>query len=104
MRPADLAEALADESALPQLPPSALVGSAARTALHAAHAAYEARFGHAFVICLDTAPPGEHLDRVLTGIRARLGNGPDEERAIAAEELRGIAHARIIRLLRDGRL
>ncbi|MCQ4082537.1 2-oxo-4-hydroxy-4-carboxy-5-ureidoimidazoline decarboxylase [Streptomyces sp. RB6PN25] len=103
MRPADLAEALANETALPHLPPTTLVGSAARTALHAAHAAYEARFGHVFVICLDPEHPGEHLDQVLTGIRARLGNEPDEERAVAAEELRGIARARLVRLVRSAR-
>jgi 2-oxo-4-hydroxy-4-carboxy-5-ureidoimidazoline decarboxylase len=104
MRPADLAEALAGESVLPQLMPSALVCPVARTALQAAHTAYKARFGHAFVICLDPAHPGEHLDQVLTGIRARLGNEPDQERAIVAEELRSIARTRIVRLARAGRL
>jgi 2-oxo-4-hydroxy-4-carboxy-5-ureidoimidazoline decarboxylase len=102
MHPADLAEALAGESAIPQFPPSALACSAARTALRAAHAAYESRFGHTFVICLDPAHPGEHLDRILTAIHARLGHGPEEERVIVAEELRGIARARVFDLVHGG--
>jgi 2-oxo-4-hydroxy-4-carboxy-5-ureidoimidazoline decarboxylase len=76
---------------------------AARTALRAAHAAYESRFGHAFVICLDACPPSRHLDRILTGIRSRLGNEPDEERAVAADELRLLARGRLVRLVREAR-
>ena len=102
MRPADLAEALANESASPKFPPSTLRCPVARTALRAAHAVYESRFGHTFVICLDPAHPDEHLDQVLTGIHARLGNEPEEERAIVAEELRGIARARLAHLVRGG--
>ncbi|MFD3336609.1 2-oxo-4-hydroxy-4-carboxy-5-ureidoimidazoline decarboxylase [Streptomyces sp. NPDC058700] len=89
---ADLDEALAAESSAlphPDAPP------AARTALRAAHAAYESGFGHAFVISLDGVRPGERLDRVLAGIRSRLGNEPEEERVIAAEELRRLARARL---------
>ncbi|MFI8518365.1 2-oxo-4-hydroxy-4-carboxy-5-ureidoimidazoline decarboxylase [Streptomyces sp. NPDC085481] len=91
---ADLDEALSHEtSALPHpdAPP------AARTALRAAHAAYESSFGHAFVISLDGVPAGERLDRVLAGIRSRLGNETEEERAVAAEELRRLARTRLTR-------
>ncbi|MBB6435049.1 2-oxo-4-hydroxy-4-carboxy-5-ureidoimidazoline decarboxylase [Streptomyces candidus] len=77
----------------PDAPPSA------RTALHAARAAYESRFGHAFVICLDSYPPSRHLDRTLWAIRYRLGNEPDEERAVAADELRLLARGRLARLV-----
>ncbi len=89
---ADLDEALAAESAAlphPDAPP------AARTALRAAHAAYESSFGHAFVISLDGVRPGERLDQLLAGIRSRLGNEAEEERVVAADELRRLARARL---------
>jgi 2-oxo-4-hydroxy-4-carboxy--5-ureidoimidazoline (OHCU) decarboxylase len=98
---ADLAEALAAE-ALPALPDGGY--SAAHMALDAAHAAYEARFGHAFVICLDGLPPSEALDHVLAGIRSRLTNDPEDERAVAAEELRRMARGRLVSSLRGARL
>ncbi|WP_438818602.1 2-oxo-4-hydroxy-4-carboxy-5-ureidoimidazoline decarboxylase, partial [Streptomyces venezuelae] len=95
----DLDEALAAESSAlphPDAPP------AARTALRAAHAAYESSFGHAFVISLDGVRPGERLDQVLAGIRSRLGNEPEEERVVAADELRRLARARLaFRLAED---
>ncbi|MFD1662021.1 2-oxo-4-hydroxy-4-carboxy-5-ureidoimidazoline decarboxylase [Streptomyces caeni] len=97
LTPADLSEALAGES-LMALPDG--VYSAARTALDAAHAAYESRFGHVFVICLDDVAPGEAADRVLAAIRSRLANDPEEERPLAAEELRRLARGRLTRLLR----
>ncbi|MEW1900385.1 2-oxo-4-hydroxy-4-carboxy-5-ureidoimidazoline decarboxylase [Streptomyces sp. NPDC086147] len=96
---ADLDGALAAESSAlphPGAPP------AARTALRAAHAAYESSFGHAFVISLDGVRPGERLDQVLAGIRSRLGNEPEEERVIAAEELRRLARARLAFRLAEG--
>lgn len=96
--PAELAEALAAET-LPRLPAGTY--EAASTALHAAHAAYEARFGHAFVICLDGLPPDEALNQVLAGIRSRLTNDPEEERALAKDELRRLARSRLARALRD---
>ncbi|WP_406279711.1 2-oxo-4-hydroxy-4-carboxy-5-ureidoimidazoline decarboxylase [Streptomyces sp. NBC_00191] len=89
---ADLSEALAVESSA-GLHPGA--PQAAHTALAAAHAAYESRFGHAFVISLDGYRPEEYLDQVLVGIRARLGHEPDEERAVSAEQLRGLARSRL---------
>ncbi|MGW3949985.1 2-oxo-4-hydroxy-4-carboxy-5-ureidoimidazoline decarboxylase [Streptomyces sp. NPDC004752] len=92
LTPAELAEALAAET-LPPLPEDTYV--AAHTALSAAHAAYEARFGHVFVIHLGGTPPEEALDRTLEGIRSRLTNDPDEERAVTAEELRRLARARL---------
>ncbi|MFJ3303365.1 2-oxo-4-hydroxy-4-carboxy-5-ureidoimidazoline decarboxylase [Streptomyces sp. NPDC086549] len=97
LAPADLSEALAGE-ALPDLPDDTY--SAAHTALSAAHAAYEARFGHVFVISLGDTPPEETLDRVLEGIRSRLTNDPEEERVVAAEELRRLAKERLAAHLR----
>jgi 2-oxo-4-hydroxy-4-carboxy-5-ureidoimidazoline decarboxylase len=96
---ADIADALACE--IPPRP-AADTPSAAHTALRAAHAAYESRFGHAFVICLDGFAPGEQLDQVLAQIRFRLGNEPDEERAVAADELRRLARGRLARTVPDG--
>ncbi|MFI7411288.1 2-oxo-4-hydroxy-4-carboxy-5-ureidoimidazoline decarboxylase [Streptomyces sp. NPDC049627] len=97
LAPGDLAEALSGET-LPVLPESTY--GAAHTALSAANAAYEARFGHAFVICLDHLPPDEALDHVLAGIRSRLTNDPEEERVVAAEELRRLARGRLVGSLR----
>ncbi len=97
----DLTEALADESCMPQplLGMRAPGSNAARTALRAAHAAYEARFGHVFVVSLDDCPPEEMLDRVLASIRTRLANDPDEERSTTAEELRRITINRLAHLV-----
>ncbi|MEV6163749.1 2-oxo-4-hydroxy-4-carboxy-5-ureidoimidazoline decarboxylase [Streptomyces sp. NPDC052052] len=94
--PTDLAEALAAEVS-PGLHPAA--PPSAHLALRAAHAAYECRFGHVFVICLDGFGPTEQPDQVLAGIRARLGHEPDHERVVAADEMRRIARSRIIDLV-----
>jgi 2-oxo-4-hydroxy-4-carboxy-5-ureidoimidazoline decarboxylase len=98
LAPGDLVEALAHES-LTLLPDSGY--SAATTALSAAHAAYESRFGHVFVICVDDFAPEEVLDQMLDGIRSRLAHDPEEERLIAAEELRRLARGRIRRLVQE---
>ncbi|WP_327378392.1 2-oxo-4-hydroxy-4-carboxy-5-ureidoimidazoline decarboxylase [Streptomyces sp. NBC_01216] len=89
---ADLEEALSSESSTAPHPDAP---QAAHTALRAAHAAYESSFGHAFVISLDGVRPDERLDRVLAGIRSRLGNEPDEERATSADELRRLVRSRL---------
>lgn len=96
---ADRAEALACEE-LPQLPGAAAY-SAAHTALVAAHSVYQARFGHAFVVCLDEVAPGEALDHLLAALRDRLGKDQEEERVLAADELRRLARGRITRLVRN---
>ncbi|WP_324789027.1 2-oxo-4-hydroxy-4-carboxy-5-ureidoimidazoline decarboxylase [Streptomyces sp. H51] len=96
LAPDDLAAALAAET------PAALPDdtySAAHTALSAAYAAYEARFGHTFVICLAGLGPDETLDHVLEGIRSRLANDPDDERTVAADELRRLAGQRLAQSL-----
>lgn len=67
--------------------------------LRAAEAAYESLFGHAFVICLDQLPPAERLDGMLTALRRRLGTSADEERDGTADELRGLARGRLLRLV-----
>ncbi|KMS79687.1 OHCU decarboxylase [Streptomyces leeuwenhoekii] len=92
LTPEALTAALAAEP-LPALPAGAY--SAAHTALGAANAAYESRFGHTFVICVDDLAAHEVLDHVLEGIRSRLANDPEEERLVAADELRRLAKGRL---------
>ncbi|MYW31545.1 2-oxo-4-hydroxy-4-carboxy-5-ureidoimidazoline decarboxylase, partial [Streptomyces sp. SID2119] len=75
---------------------------AAHLALRAAHAAYESRFGHSFVICLDALPPSQHVDQVLAGIRVRLAHEVDEERAVTTDELRRLARSRLVELVTEG--
>ncbi|MEW2547408.1 2-oxo-4-hydroxy-4-carboxy-5-ureidoimidazoline decarboxylase [Streptomyces sp. NPDC047002] len=101
LSPADLGQALAAESAADRCSrlSGAEVPQAALTALRAAFAAYEASFGHTFVISLAGRAPDEYLDQVLAGVRARLGNDPEEERAVARDELRGLARTRLAALV-----
>lgn len=105
---ADIAEALTAEAtaaatgAAPadERPPFEGPGAlAAHTALRAAEAAYESRFGHGFVICLDQLPPAERMDGMLAALRHRLGTSADEERAATADELRKLARGRLLRLV-----
>ncbi|WTB02452.1 2-oxo-4-hydroxy-4-carboxy-5-ureidoimidazoline decarboxylase [Streptomyces avidinii] len=93
----DLTEALAAESSA-ELDHGAPY--AALLALDAAHAEYERKFGHAFVICLDQHPPEEQADQLLGAIRRRMGHEVDEERSISADELRRVAQARLRDLTR----
>ncbi len=102
----DLTEALEAESSQMLSPgrgPAPEVGQrgtlAAYTALRAAHAAYNARFGYPFLICLDSVDPAEWLDHELDSVRSRLGNDPEEELVVAAEELRRLARGRLIRMV-----
>ncbi|WP_123974644.1 2-oxo-4-hydroxy-4-carboxy-5-ureidoimidazoline decarboxylase [Streptomyces sp. Ag109_O5-1] len=101
LSPGDLSEALAGEC-LPPVPEGTY--PAAHTALSAAHATYEARFGHVFIIYLGDTPPAESLDHVLAGIRSRLTNDPEEERVITAEQLRRLARGRLAEKLRGAGL
>ncbi|KUL37474.1 OHCU decarboxylase [Streptomyces sp. NRRL F-4489] len=102
LTPAEQARALAQEPPAPLPPARPGPGTlAAHTALRAAHAAYERRFRHAFVIFLDGYHDDELLDQTLHAIRTRLAHEPDEERSVAAEELRRLARARLGRLAAD---
>ncbi|MEU8549478.1 2-oxo-4-hydroxy-4-carboxy-5-ureidoimidazoline decarboxylase [Streptomyces roseoverticillatus] len=115
LAPADLAEALADETvpqhlftgagraAPPGAPPSppSPATEAARGALRRGHAAYEHRFGHVFVLCLDGCRPDEALDRSLASLRARLAATPADEAAVTAAELSRLARGRLARLAPD---
>ncbi|MBB1244304.1 OHCU decarboxylase [Streptomyces durbertensis] len=85
------------DTAAPYQGPGAL---AAHTASQAARAAYEAKFQHVFVVCLDEVPPNERLAAELAALHARLGNSEDDERAATREELRRLALGRLRRLAR----
>ena len=80
-------------------PPRALPdrGSlAVHTALRAAHAAYEAKFGHAFVHRADgrrRARPPRCSTRCWRACAQRLGHDEDEERWSTAEQLRRLCRA-----------
>ncbi|CAM5437869.1 Oxo-4-hydroxy-4-carboxy-5-ureidoimidazoline decarboxylase domain-containing protein OS=Streptomyces glaucescens OX=1907 GN=SGLAU_20915 PE=4 SV=1 [Streptomyces glaucescens] len=82
---------------LPDLPDGTY--EVAHTALNAAYAAYEAKFGHVFVISVNGVSPDETLDHVLATIRSRLTNDPEDERQVTAEELRNLAKGRLMELL-----
>ncbi|MEV7522946.1 2-oxo-4-hydroxy-4-carboxy-5-ureidoimidazoline decarboxylase [Streptomyces sp. NPDC091371] len=94
---ADLTEALAVECSA-ELENGAPY--AALLALDAAHAEYERKFGHAFVISLDEHPPEEQAAHLLAAIRRRMGHEVDEERSISADELRRVARTRLAELTR----
>jgi allantoicase len=63
-------------------------------ALAEGNRAYDAKFGHIFLICAT----GKSADEMLASLRARLGNDPAEEKRIAAEEQRKITSLRLEKL------
>jgi OHCU decarboxylase len=65
------------------------------TELAGAQRAYEARFGHIFLICATGLSAGEMLD----ALRTRLGNDADTELRVAAEEQRRITRLRLEKML-----
>jgi allantoicase len=74
------------------------VAVAAAETLHAlaeGNRAYDERFGHIFIVCAT----GKSADEMLALLRARVGNEPATELAIAAEEQRKITRIRLEKLL-----
>jgi 2-oxo-4-hydroxy-4-carboxy-5-ureidoimidazoline decarboxylase len=67
------------------------VGDETRAALADGNAAYEARFGHVFLICA-TGLSGEQM---LAALRQRLNHDDQEERMVARAELRKITLLRV---------
>ncbi|MEA2599366.1 MAG: allantoicase [Acidobacteriota bacterium] len=63
--------------------------------LIAANRDYESRFDHIFIVCATGKSAAEMLDL----LRTRLGNDPETELRIAAEEQRKITHLRLEKLL-----
>lgn len=68
-----------------------------RDELAQANTEYESRFGHIFIVCAT----GLTASEMLTMLRARLGNAPDEELRVAAEEQRKITALRLEKMLSD---
>lgn len=56
---------------------------------------YERRFGHIFLI----SAAGRGAEEIVTELRARLRNQPDEELTVAAEEQRKITALRVRKML-----
>ena len=65
-------------------------------ALAEANRAYEARFGHVFIVCAS----GKSVRDMLLLLRERLNNDPKTELTIAARELKAITRLRLERLLK----
>ena len=65
--------------------------------LQAANTAYEAKFGHVFLICAT----GRTAETMLAALRERYGNPAATEREIVRGELRKINDIRLDRLLTD---
>lgn len=59
---------------------------------------YQGRFGHVFIVCAS----GRTADEMLSLARERLGNDPESELAVAAEEQRKITRLRLEKLLAPG--
>jgi 2-oxo-4-hydroxy-4-carboxy-5-ureidoimidazoline decarboxylase len=57
---------------------------------------YDERFGHIFIVCAT----GKSAAEMLAILESRLGNRPDDELRIAAEEQRKIMHLRLEKLCR----
>ena len=57
--------------------------------------AYEARFGHIFIVCAT----GKTAEEMLSLLRARLHNDPDTELRVAAGEQAKITRLRLLKLL-----
>ena len=66
-----------------------------RERLARGNAEYEARFGHVFLI----SAAGRDASEILAALTERLGNDPDTELRVAAEEHRRITRLRIEQLL-----
>ena len=62
-----------------------------QTRLAEGNAAYEARFGHVFLI----RAAGRSAEEILAALQERLTHTPDHERRIAAQQLREIAALRL---------
>jgi OHCU decarboxylase len=70
-------------------------GQDVQAAIARGNAAYERRFGHVFLI----SAAGRSAGEILAALQDRLGNDPEAELRVAAEEHRRITRLRIERLL-----
>ncbi|MFC0037453.1 2-oxo-4-hydroxy-4-carboxy-5-ureidoimidazoline decarboxylase [Actinomadura rayongensis] len=72
---------------------------ALRRALAEGNRAYEARFGHVYLVCASGLGPGA----LFAALRVRLGNDPGAERAVVRAELAKITALRLDRITGGGR-
>ena len=77
---------------------AASAGEATRVALEDANRAYEARFGHIYIVCAT----GKSAEEMLALCRARLTSDAEAELRVAAGEQAKITHLRLTRLLEIG--
>ncbi|MGH2872908.1 MAG: 2-oxo-4-hydroxy-4-carboxy-5-ureidoimidazoline decarboxylase [Solirubrobacteraceae bacterium] len=70
------------------------------TALGAANAEYELRFGHVYLVCAS----GRSAVELLDVCRARLDNDPTTERGVVLDELAKINRLRLEKLLSEARV
>ena len=66
-------------------------------ALAAENAEYEQRFGFIFIICAT----GKSADEMLVSLQDRIGNDPETEMGVAAEQQRQITRLRLAKLLEE---
>jgi 2-oxo-4-hydroxy-4-carboxy-5-ureidoimidazoline decarboxylase len=66
-------------------------GADVHAALAAGNAAYEARFGHVYLVCAS----GRSAEDLLATLHTRLNNDPTTERAVALVELAAINRIRL---------
>ncbi|MEO3871518.1 2-oxo-4-hydroxy-4-carboxy-5-ureidoimidazoline decarboxylase [Nonomuraea sp. B12E4] len=66
-----------------------------RTALAGHNRAYEARFGHVYLVCATGLTGGQ----LLAGLRERLGNDEETERGVVRHELAEITRLRIAKAM-----
>jgi OHCU decarboxylase len=74
---------------------AAAAGDATRARLAEAQRAYEARFGHLFLVCAT----GRGAEELLALLERRLSNTADLELRVAADEQRKITRLRLGKLL-----
>jgi OHCU decarboxylase len=86
--------AMADPQAGREQAGVATASAATLDELAAGNRAYEARFGHVFLI----SASGRSAEEMLAALRRRLGNDPDTELRVAAAEQRKITRLRLERL------
>jgi 2-oxo-4-hydroxy-4-carboxy-5-ureidoimidazoline decarboxylase len=93
----DRAEGDGRESGWSRAEQSGALGAARQTAhdLREGNLAYEARFGHVFLVCAT----GLSAEQLLDALGKRLGNDVPAEREIVRAELAKIAHLRLAKLL-----
>ncbi|HET9007618.1 MAG TPA: 2-oxo-4-hydroxy-4-carboxy-5-ureidoimidazoline decarboxylase, partial [Actinomycetes bacterium] len=68
-----------------------------QAAIARGNAEYEARFGHVFLI----SAAGRDASEILAALTERLGNDPDTELRVAAEEHRRITRLRLEKLMAE---